>query len=82
MSTFYLFLHCVSLALMLALQVRAIVSISAGDALQTEMVLNCDILPRLAVLVRSPNQNLRANAFLMYATSRCILLHLTRKQSV
>jgi hypothetical protein len=51
---------------MFALKVRAIVSISAGDALQTEMILNCDMLPRLAVLARSPNANLRANAFLMY----------------
>jgi hypothetical protein len=46
-------------------QMRAIVSISAGDALQTEMVVNCDILPRLAVLVRSTNSNIRANSFLV-----------------
>jgi hypothetical protein len=46
-------------------QMRAMVSISAGDALQTEMVVNCDILPRLAVLVRSTNTNIRANSFLV-----------------
>ena len=47
------------------LQVRCAVSISAGDALQTEMIINCDMIPRLAVLARSPNAALRGNAFLM-----------------
>jgi hypothetical protein len=46
-------------------QIRSIISISAGDALQTEMVINCDIIPRLAVLSRSPNVGIRSNAFLM-----------------
>ena len=52
-------------------QIRSIISISAGDALQTEMVINCDIIPRLAVLSRSPNVNIRANAFLMYVVFSC-----------
>ncbi len=55
-------------------QIRGIISISAGDALQTEMVINCDIIPRLAVLTRSPNVSIRANAFLMYGIFCCHII--------